>query len=321
METVPVAMREGYCVRPRLLVLVLAAAELSCAAGFSPSGTPADFGRRSAAQGLATRPAVVVARAALRVLAPDDDGLLVIDKQCGQRMDGDFPGTIEKLVADLPHVDKFRPVHQLDFATSGVLLLGLSKTAAARARKAFDSGRVRKCYLALLEGHMAEAETVVDVPIARYEGTATLPPRGAAGTHRGAADFRMMAGHGSDGNTGKAARTRIVNLGTGLLSLEGAATQVPCTKVAMFPYTGRRHQLRVHGSHIGAPIIGDWTYGDRGLAETLPRMFLHAWKLQMQEPGTSAACRVWTAEDPLPPLCAFDPVVPSLAFEDAWAGL
>ena len=168
---------------------------------------------------------------------------------------------------------------------------------------------------------MAEAETVVNVPIARYEGKATLPPRGAAGTHRGAADFRMMAGHGSDGNTGKAARTRIVNLGTGLLSLEGPATQVPCTKVAMFPYTGRRHQLRVHSSHMGAPIIGDWTYGDRGLAETLPRMFLHAWKLQMQEPGTSAACRVWTAEDPLPPLCAFDPVVPSLAFEDAWAGL
>ena len=66
-------------------------------------------------------------------------------------MDGNYPGTIEKLCLELPDVDKFRPIHQLDFATSGVLLVGISKAAAARARKAFDSGRVRKCYVALLE--------------------------------------------------------------------------------------------------------------------------------------------------------------------------
>ena len=66
-------------------------------------------------------------------------------------MDGDFPGTIEKLCLELPDVEKFRPIHQLDFATSGVLLIGMSKAAAARARKGFESGRVKKCYLAILE--------------------------------------------------------------------------------------------------------------------------------------------------------------------------
>jgi 23S rRNA-/tRNA-specific pseudouridylate synthase len=48
-------------------------------------------------------------------------GFLVINKQCGQRMDGNFEGTIEKLVLQLTDVVKFRPIHQLDFATSGVL--------------------------------------------------------------------------------------------------------------------------------------------------------------------------------------------------------
>lgn len=77
-----------------------------------------------------------------------------------------------------------------------VLLLGLDKATAARARKAFDSGRVKKCYLAILEGVMEESELMIDEPIARYEGPATLPPRGKDGTHGGAADFRMMCGHG-----------------------------------------------------------------------------------------------------------------------------
>jgi 23S rRNA-/tRNA-specific pseudouridylate synthase len=77
--------------------------------------------------------------------------ILALNKRFGQRMDGDFPGTIEKLCLELPDVEKFRPIHQLDFATSGVLLIGMSQVAAAQARKSFDSGRVKKCYLAILE--------------------------------------------------------------------------------------------------------------------------------------------------------------------------
>ena len=160
-------------------------------------------------------------------------------------MDGDYEGTVEKLVSQLPGVDKFRPIHQLDFATSGLLLLGLSKQSAAQARKAFDSGRVRKCYVAILEGTMESPEIWVDEPIARYEGPAILPPRGEEGTHGGARDFRMMVGSGGVGNEGKDAQTRIVSLGTGKVGSHD------CTKVAMFPYTGRRHQLRLHSMHAG----------------------------------------------------------------------
>lgn len=90
--------------------------------------------------------------------------ILAINKRFGQRMDGNFPGTIEKLCLEQPDLDKFRPIHQLDFATSGVLLIGMSKPAAARARKAFDSGRVRKCYLAILEVAWLMRSTQKHVP-------------------------------------------------------------------------------------------------------------------------------------------------------------
>ena len=48
----------------------------------------------------------------LDILA-QDSGLLVINKQFGQRMDGDYEGTVEKLVLQLPGVEKFRPIHQV----------------------------------------------------------------------------------------------------------------------------------------------------------------------------------------------------------------
>jgi hypothetical protein len=124
-------------------------------------------------------------------------------------------------------------------------------------------------------------------------------------------DSKIYAGRG---NMGREATTRIVRLGVGTISTGGLT--VSCTKTLMFPYTGRRHQLRLHSgvvcvlsttiprmvhvcSHfhslhgissplprslapqatyehlvtalVGYPILGDWTYGHRSLAESLPR--------------------------------------------------
>ena len=148
---------------------------------------------------------------------------------------------------------------------------------------------------------------------------------------------RMAPG---EGNRGKPAQTRIIKLATGLLA--GRA----CTKVALFPYTGRRHQLRLHSgaaqvracgaaflcseprqmvifraiaAHVGHAIVGDWTYGDRDLAEALPRMYLHAWKLQMRLPdhrgrwSGSDEDSTWTAEDPFDKIENLEPILPKVA--------
>ena len=62
--------------------------------------------------------------------------------------------------------------------------------------------------------------------------------------------------------------------------------------------TGRRHQIRRHLSHIRHQIIGDTTYGKGGInrhfreAYGLPRMFLHAWRLEVRHPETGERLRV-----------------------------
>ena len=72
---------------------------------------------------------------------------------------------MEKLVKlAQPDLKTMRFVHQLDYATSGVLLVGLTKSATATACRAFETGAVTKSYLALLEGHLA-SRLNVDEPI------------------------------------------------------------------------------------------------------------------------------------------------------------
>lgn len=85
-----------------------------------------------------------------------DDNYCVIDKPPGIRMDGNFPITIEKLVAKWTQrsVKEIKWMHQLDFATSGVLCIGLHREAVAAVVSSFEHRTVRKAYLAVLQGHL-----------------------------------------------------------------------------------------------------------------------------------------------------------------------
>lgn len=62
------------------------------------------------------------------------------------------------LKEQFPEIPKFRNVHQLDFATSGLFVLALNKKAAAAASKLFRDRTVKKTYLALVNGHLAQDE-------------------------------------------------------------------------------------------------------------------------------------------------------------------
>ena len=94
--------------------------------------------------------------AEMRVLHDDED-FIIVDKPPDVRMDGDFDVTVEKLVAPLLAADA-RPdggvkwVHQLDFATSGVLAVARHRDAARRAHELFASRLVEKEYVAVVEG-------------------------------------------------------------------------------------------------------------------------------------------------------------------------
>lgn len=161
------------------------------------------------------------------------------------------------------HVDPttafgFRLAHQLDYATSGVLCVALSKRAAKMAAACFAGRTARKCYLALVHGHVQWVQAVCERAIGLDESD-----------ERG---FRMAV----DGAPGKhcgPARTECALVGRGYLD-DGR----PASKLLLRPLTGRRHQLRVHCLHLGHGIVGDVAYtGDTAA----PRMMLHAWLLKL----------------------------------------
>ncbi|CAI5704144.1 unnamed protein product [Peronospora effusa] len=90
----------------------------------------------------------------LRVLARNEN-FVVLNKGPDERMDGAFDVTLEKaLMRDYPEVEKFRWIHQLDFATSGVLLVGANKKATATGCRLFREKQVQKEYLAVVRGHL-----------------------------------------------------------------------------------------------------------------------------------------------------------------------
>lgn len=228
--------------------------------------------RAAAAAACAPRPSAARARPApssappVRVLHLDEH-LCVVDKPPYVRIDGDDDVTAVKLAAaavaerrGLATHPKLRHCHRLDYATSGALCYALSAAAAARAGALFASRLTAKTYLAVVEGHPERDEFLVDLPL-----EAAPPESGDT--------FGQVVG--TEARPGRAALTcaRVLWRGRLAEALGGA----PAAKVALFPHTGRRHQLRVHMARAGHPIVGDETYGS-GLGGA-PRMCLHAWRL------------------------------------------
>ncbi len=153
-----------------------------------------------------------------------------------------------------------RLVHRLDRDTSGLILLARDATTHRALSAAFAERRVRKTYLAVVQGLPADRGGVINQPLARI---ATRPPRYGV----------VPLGQG-----GKPALTRWRVLrrfeGSSLLLLQ--------------PRTGRSHQLRVHLADLGHPVLGDPIYGDPlyGEPAAAPRLQLHAAGLQLLHPAT-----------------------------------
>jgi tRNA pseudouridine65 synthase len=155
------------------------------------------------------------------------------------------------------------PLHRLDKATSGVLVLARSAEAARVHGAAFEAGTVRKRYLALVRG-WPPAEGEIDEPLARD------PERPSAGQPRVPActRFRVRARHEWPFPDGRHATSRYA-----LLEVE--------------PLSGRRHQIRRHLKHIAHPLVGDSTHGkgahNRAVAAWLgvQRLWLHAARIEL----------------------------------------
>lgn len=163
--------------------------------------------------------------------------------------------------------------HRLDRETSGIVLFGTDPASTRRLKLAFQDGLVKKQYLALVHGDLADG-CVVDAPIGPAPGSA----------------IRLRMGVRSDGQPSR----------TELVPVERFGDH---TLVLARPHTGRQHQIRVHLEHLGHPVVGDKLYGhpdsfflglvDHGLTPearrclTLDRHALHATAIRFPLPDGS----------------------------------
>jgi tRNA pseudouridine65 synthase len=159
------------------------------------------------------------------------------------------------------------PVHRLDRATSGVLLLALDPETARWLGAAFAERRVQKRYVAIVRGWVAE-RGVIDSP---------LLEEGAPAPAQAITAFARLSCFEVPVPVGRYA--------TGRYSL-----------VEAFPHTGRMHQLRRHFAHLHHPIVGDVRYGDgrhnRMFRDRfgVHRLLLHAQRLVLPDlAGTAIA--------------------------------
>ncbi len=195
----------------------------------------------------------------------EDECLIVIDKPVGLVVhpgNGNWSGTLlNALLYHAPQLDKVPRagiVHRLDKDTSGLMVVAKTLEAQTDLVRQLQARSVKRCYQALVRGIVERAGSV-DAPIGRHP---TLRTRMAV--------LR----------TGKAARTHYRVLEQFLA----------CTLIECALETGRTHQIRVHMTSIGHPLVGDPTYGNGAsrvprVAE-FPRQALHACRLSLRHPGT-----------------------------------
>ncbi len=185
----------------------------------------------------------------------EDNALLFLNKPpdivVQRSYDPNEPVLLEQAEA---HVGKLFLMQRLDRGTSGVIFFSKLTEINAKLTRQFETKQIRKRYLALCEGELAENQTV-DTSIARI----------------GPISFGVR-------EEGKRALTSIRVL--------RATRRGSLVEVAL--QTGRTHQIRVHLAAIGHPIIGDWLYGTRNA----PRPMLHAAELALMHPLTNAPLRV-----------------------------
>jgi 23S rRNA pseudouridine1911/1915/1917 synthase len=207
-------------------------------------------------------------------IAYEDGYLLVVDKPAGVVVHparGHHSGTLAQALGgrgaggDEPW--RAGIVHRLDRDTSGLLVVAKSDPVHRALKALLAARRLRREYLALVEGRPEARSGTIDAPIGRHR--------------------RDRVQMSIDTDQPREARTHF--------ELERALPRASLLRVVL--ETGRTHQIRVHMAAIGHPVCGDPLYGTARLYG-LQRQFLHAARLAFEHPVTGDAVDV---SSPLPP--------------------
>lgn len=202
-----------------------------------------------------------------------DDWVIALNKPSGLAVQGGS-GTerhVDGMLDGLRFGFEERPrlVHRLDKDTSGLLLIARNGQSARRLSDSFRDRETEKLYWAIVVGVPPRTEGTIDLPLAKRPG---------------ARDLETMQ---VDHEEGQKALThfRIMDRAGNRAAL-----------LALWPRTGRTHQLRVHCAEIGCPILGDRKYGgEEALLSTIAdarRLHLHARRLTLPHPSGKGTLRL-----------------------------
>lgn len=241
----------------------------------------------------------------------EDDDILAINKQANiivHPARGNWTGTLVNALAyyfktnwrdisELPVSGEiFRPgiVHRLDRDTTGIMLVAKTELALWRLGRQFELRKVHKIYTAIVHGTIDRDADVIDAPIGKHPRI-----REKHAVHRKTGmPYPVTA---KDAVTGYKVLQRIGPVGN---------SNATFTLMELSPRTGRTHQLRVHMSFIGHPIVGDRTYGggpiyrsqlegnhDQSTGAIMTRQALHATTIEFRHPRTNQDMKL---QAPLP---------------------
>ena len=201
-------------------------------------------------------------------IAYEDDDIVVVDKPVGVAAHASVgwtgPTVLGSLIQRGVHITSMGAagrqgiVSRLDVGTSGLMLVCKSDLAYKEMRRQFSEHEVKKTYHALVQGNLKEDKATIEAPIGRAK----------------VSDFRFTVTP-----AGKEAVTH-----WDVMERFGEATLASINLE-----TGRTHQIRVHFSSIGHPLVGDPMYGANprlSQALGLERQWLHAMELEFRHPRT-----------------------------------
>lgn len=182
----------------------------------------------------------------------EDENIIVVDKPAGM-LSYPLPGSVEKTVGDMVGA---KPCHRLDRDTSGVLILAKNEEAFHKIQVLFKERKVTKKYKALVWGKVEPEKGEINIPLGR-----------------GSKD-RLKVVPKKDGRD---SRTQY--------EVEKYFSEKNMSLVDVNLLTGRTHQIRVHFSAIGHPVVGDQKYSNK--KSDLSRQFLHAYHVEFLNPFTN----------------------------------
>ena len=201
----------------------------------------------------------------------EDEVMAVVDKPSGMLS---MPGKIGEYSVATWAQERWPGailVHRLDMQTSGLLLVAKTEDAYHHLQAQFEARTVKKKYLAVVEGVPQHGHGVIDLPLSSDPLNRPLQ----------VVDFE----HGKRAITEYRALTSVTGGRFFCYTSDVTKEPSPCyTLMALWPHTGRTHQLRVHCAHqegLGCPIVGDELYGKKA-----DRLYLQAQAIAFDHPVT-----------------------------------